>query len=92
MPCESNGPSKLRPPSYDAIRIGMTRERVQRILGSPDYSPVEGLDYYSTGGDCEIEPGRSTSCGFVISYRDDSKDPPRDTGRIVECSWGAIGE
>lgn len=90
--CESTGPADLRPKSFASIRIGMARTEVHGFLGAPDYSPIEGQDYHSTPGECELEPGRTASCGFVIEYRDTSKDPAPDTGRIVECRWGAIGE
>jgi len=90
--CESDGPLSLRPKSYDSIHIGMTRAQVEGILGSPDYSPIDGQDYFSTHGECEVAPGRTAGCGFVIEYRDYSKSPLRDTGRVVECSWGGIGE
>jgi hypothetical protein len=90
--CESDGPLSLRPKSYDSIRIGMTRAKVEGILGSPDYSPIDGQDYSSTDGECEVAPGRTAGCGYIIEYRDYSKTPLKDTGRVVECSWGAIGE
>jgi hypothetical protein len=37
-------------------------------------------------------PGVVAGCGYVIDYRDFSKDPARDTGRVTGCSWGGIGE
>jgi hypothetical protein len=90
--CESDGPLQLRPQTFDRIRIGTARAEVEHILGSPDYSPARGQDYFSTPGECEVEPGRKTGCGFVIDYRDYSANPSPDTGRVVKCRWGAIGE
>lgn len=90
--CETDSPSALMPKSFDSIRIGMTKAEAEAILGPPDYSPIDGQYYFSTGGDCEVAPDRMASCGFIIEYRDHSKSPGEDTGRIVECRWGGIGE
>jgi hypothetical protein len=90
--CELNGPAELRPATLATIRIGMTREQVREILGPPDYSPVDGQDYHSTPGECELETGRMAPCGYVIEYRDYSSATAENTGRVVECRWGAIGE
>ena len=91
-PCESDGPLQLRPATFESIHVGMTRSQVKSILGRPDYSPGEGQDYYFTGGECEIVPGRTAGCGYVIEYRDYSKTPLMDTGRVMSCCWGGIGE
>lgn len=90
--CADDGPRHLRPKTINSIRIGMTRARVEAILGEPDYSPVDGQYYFSTPGDCEMVPGVAAGCGYIIDYRDFSKDPVRDTGRVTGCSWGGIGE
>jgi hypothetical protein len=90
--CELEGPESLKPKTFGSIRIGMTRAQVERVLGREKYSPIDGQDYFSTAGDCEVEPGVMASCGYVIEYRDYSKEPVRDTGRVMSCSWGGIGE
>ena len=46
----------------------------ERILGSEHYSPLDGQDYFYTGGTCEVAPGYTAECGFVIDYRDYSTD------------------
>ena len=70
----------------------MTRAQVERVLGREKYSPIDGQDYFSTEGDCEVEPGVMASCGYVIEYRDYADDLVRDTGRVMSCDWGGIGE
>ena len=91
-PCESDGPIQLRPATFASIHVGMTRSQVNLVLGRPDYSPGVGQDYFYTGGKCEVAPGHMAGCGYVIEYRDYSKTPLRDTGRVMSCGWGGIGE
>lgn len=90
--CESIGPRNLQPKTFSSIGIGMTRAEVELILGTPDYSPVDGQYYFATPGQCEVAPGRTAGCGYVIDYRDYSKEPPRNSGRVTSCWWGGIGE
>ena len=91
-PCESDGPESLKPETFSSIHIGMTRAQVERVLGKQKYSPIDGQDYFSTPGRCEVDPEHMAPCGYVIEYRDFSKDPAKDTGRVMSCSWGGVGE
>ena len=88
--CDLRGPETLKPKTFNSIRIGMKRAQVEKILGREKYSPIDGQDYFSTGGDCEVEAGHMGYCGYVIEYRDYPDD--RDTGRVTSCHWGGIGE
>ena len=90
--CTSDGPESLKPASFSSIHVGMTRTQVERILGKPDHTPIDGQDYFGTPGECEVEPGYMGQCIFVIEYRDDSKPRRRDTGRVTGCYWGGVGE
>lgn len=90
--CDLGKPESLKPKTFSSIRIGMTRAQVERILGKEKYSPIDGQDYFGTAGECEVEPGIMAACGYVIEYRDYSVDPARDTGRVMSCRWGGIGE
>jgi outer membrane protein assembly factor BamE (lipoprotein component of BamABCDE complex) len=48
------------------LQTGMDRQEVERILGEPDYSPTDGLYYYSAN-----EPNRGPSTkGLIVEYRD----------------------
>ena len=81
----------------------MSKEAVDRILGAPTYSPVDGQYYYPTDGDCpmpndEPEGPRTAPCGVVAEFRvtdySVDEDPPRTTvtGILESCWWGGIGE
>jgi len=89
--CTSRGNEALKPSTFASIHLGMTRAQVERILGKEKYSPIDGQDYYSTEGECEVEPGIMGSCVFVIEYRDVATSS-RDTGRVTGCFWGGVGE
>jgi hypothetical protein len=93
--CDSAGPESLKPATLGLIRVGMTRAQVENILGKPDHSPVEGQDYYSTSGECELEQGIMGPCVLVIEYRaypDPTSRRTRLTGRVTGCFWGGVGE
>ena len=91
--CRIEGPSQLLPESVTRIRIGMSKADLESILGAADYSPAEGLYYFSTGGDCPVgETTRIVSCGVVAEFRGVHSDDKGEQGRLHSCWWGAIAE
>lgn len=90
--CRIEGPIELMPQSIRELRLGMTRAEIEELLGPADYSPVDGVFYFSTGGDCPLEEGeRVASCGLVAEFRDyEREDDLMET--LQSCWWGAIGE
>ncbi len=92
--CEVQGPERLMPEKVSRVRLGMTKEALENVLGPADYSPAEGQFYFSTGGDCPLEEtDRLASCGVVAEFRDynDSGDGVLSDS-LQSCWWGAIGE
>jgi hypothetical protein len=90
--CEISGPEVLLPERVKQVRLGMTKNELEDVLGQADYSPVEGQYYFSTGGNCPLDEGdRVASCGVVAEFRDYSNDGVL-TGSLQTCRWGAIGE
>jgi hypothetical protein len=57
----------------------MPRVEVERMLGAPDYSPVEGQYYYSSDRHNQ---------GLVVDYRLDGQM----TDRLQDFTLGPIGE
>lgn len=97
--CRIEGPSGLLPKAVTRIRIGMSKADLEGILGAPDYSPAEGLYYFSTGGDCPVgETTRLVSCGVVAEFRGAYSDETGEQGeqgeqdKLQSCWWGAIAE
>ena len=73
------------------IRLGMTRAEVERLLGPPTYSPIEG-QYYYVAADRRTPEG--TPVGLVVDYR---RTDPRSgeeiaSGRLETFWLGPIGE
>jgi hypothetical protein len=62
-----------------SLHKGMARISVERLLGTSDYSPVEGQYYYSS---------RRANYGLVVDYRSEG----RITDRLQDFTLGAIGE
>jgi outer membrane protein assembly factor BamE (lipoprotein component of BamABCDE complex) len=70
--------------------IGMPRSEVERLLGAPDYSPIDGQYYYSSDRSVESQDqGGSVSTGLVVDYRDASGNV---TDTLHEFTLGPIGE
>lgn len=89
--CSIHGPHELRPAHVERVRLGMTMAELEQAMGQPaDYSPAEGIHYFSTGGDCPLddEGARMASCGLVAEFRDGDEVTPT----LRSCRWGAIGE
>jgi hypothetical protein len=69
---------------------GMRREEVERFLGEPEYSPIDGQYYYSSDkSEYSEEQGREVAVGLVIDYRDDLG---KVTGELQEYWLGPIAE
>lgn len=92
--CDIQGPEHLIPDQAKRIRLGMSQTELASLLGEPDYSPIDGLYYFSTGGDCPLDDnGRLAPCGVVADFRNDAegRDPVLKNS-LQSCWWGAIGE
>lgn len=94
--CRIEGPSSLLPEPVTRVRIGMSKAELEAILGPADYSPAEGLYYFSTGGDCPLgETDREVSCGVVAEFRVEhanEAEEPVVSDKLQSCWWGGIGE
>ena len=91
--CGIQGPSELMPEKVSAVRLGMTKGELENVLGPADYSPVDGLFYFSTGGDCPLEAtDRLASCGVVAEFLDHGGSEAVLTESLQSCWWGGIGE
>lgn len=57
----------------NSLYRGMLRSEVERLLGDPDYSPIDGQYYYSSdrSADSDNQAGGGTA-GLVVDYRDES--------------------
>lgn len=91
--CVVDGPETLAPLQLAKIHLGMSKRELQTVLGEPDYSPSEGLFYFSTGKDCPLgDENRVAACGVIASFRTLSGSVLKITDTLQSCSWGAIGE
>lgn len=92
--CAINGPREQMPAQVSQVRPGMTQAELEQLLGPADYSPADGLFYFSTGGDCPLEEtGRMVSCGLVADFRkDEASGEPAPAPSLQTCWWGGIGE
>ena len=74
------------------LHKGMSRSKVEELLGKADYSPIEGQEYYSSdrreaaGGGKER---RYITVGLVVEYCDEQG---KLTGQLQRLRLGAIGE
>lgn len=76
------------------LNKGMKRTDVERLLGEPDYSPGEGLFYYSSDrkaslSDAGAPPYMKAVVGIIVDYRDERGVL---TNRLHAFSIGPIGE
>lgn len=90
--CHVDGPRELIPDTFEKVKIGMTFQELEQVLGKPDYSPTNGQYYYSTEGRCPLngDTGMMVTCGYVIEFRKSGEEEVKSN--IQSCSWGAIGE
>lgn len=73
------------------IRLGMTKAEVEKLLGPPTYSPIDG-QYYYVAADRRTPEG--TPLGLAVDYR---RTNPRTgeeiaSGRLETFWLGPIGE
>jgi len=61
--CRIAGPLTLAPRKLGRLRLGLPKSAVDRIMGTPTYSPTAGQYYYPTGGDCRSMT-RQAECSF----------------------------
>ena len=75
---------------HERLFIGMHQSEVIRLLGEPDYSPIEGQYYYSTDRyEYYEEQDREVPVGLVVDYRDEKGIV---TENLHEFWLGKIGE
>lgn len=90
--CRIEGPSERTPQQVKQVRLGMSPKALEALLGPADYSPTDGVFYFSTGGECPLEEGeRVAPCGLVAGFRDYHHEGAF-TDTLQSCWWGAIGE
>ncbi len=73
------------------VRLGMTRDEVEKLLGRPDYSPIEGQYYYGLS-DRNTEEG--TPVGLIVEYRRVNYRTGESiaSGKLESLTLGPIGE
>jgi hypothetical protein len=69
------------------LRRGMLQAEVEGLLGGPDYSPIEGQDYYASRRDKAEQSGPPPT--LVVDYRDAQGET---TAALHEFWLGAVGE
>ena len=75
---------------YNSFDKGMGRAEVERLLGEPDYSPIDGQYYYSSDRSVySDDQGKDVNLGLVVDYRDMNGEI---TDRLHEFWLGPIGE
>jgi len=83
--------------SYKSLSIitnhlseGMRKSEVEKLLGDADYSPTDGLFYYSSDKrEISEISGRKTIIGLVIDYRNSKGEV---TEELQNFKLGFIGE
>jgi hypothetical protein len=91
--CDINDSKKPIPPALARVRLGISRNGLESILGKPDYSPIKGQYYFSTGGSCQLEgTNRTAACGVVADFRRLQGSQTQLMDSLQSCFWGAIGE
>jgi outer membrane protein assembly factor BamE (lipoprotein component of BamABCDE complex) len=74
----------------NSFHKGMQRSEVERLLGLPDYSPIEGQYYYSSDRSVySDDQDREVTVGLVADYRDEKGEV---TDRLQEFWLGPMGE
>lgn len=90
--CRIEGPRQLLPEEVERIHLGMDKVDLEALLGQPDYSPVGGQYYFSTGGACPLDEERSAPCGVVADFRNYTGGESLLMDSLQSCWWGAIAE
>jgi len=75
---------------YRNLSKGMQRKDVENLLGKSDYSPINGLVYYSSNKSIfSTEQNRNVPAGLILDYRVDSGAV---TENLQKFHLGVIGE
>ena len=75
---------------HESLSKRTLRNRVEALLGKPDYSPTEGLYYYSTTKtEFSAEQNSNVTIGLIVDYRDNND---AITQSLQQYSLGPIGE
>lgn len=75
---------------YKGLSKGMQKKEVDRLLGEPDYSPIDGQYYYSSDHyEYSEQQERNVSVGLVVDYRNSDGIV---TEKLQEYRLGPIGE
>lgn len=69
------------------LRLGMLRAEVEGLLGEPDYSPIEGQEYYAARREEKTTDGPPPT--LVVDYRNAQGET---TAALHEFWLGAVGE
>jgi hypothetical protein len=83
-------PAKLHDMACE-LRLGMTREEVEKALGKPKYSPAIRVFYYDSGATDE----NGVPLGIVVDYKRQRTKEGEDakyTGKLEEYRVGRIAE
>jgi hypothetical protein len=72
------------------LTISPPLQKVEALLGEPDYSPSEGIYYFSSDRrEYSKEAERELTIGLVVEFRDSDG---KVTGRVESWRLGPIGE
>ncbi len=76
----------------ESLKQGMEQKEVIALLGKPEYSPLEGLFYYSSDRRERVRQGKEevdVVLGLIVDYRDGQG---RVTKQLQGFELGRIGE
>lgn len=102
-PAKDSGPAKLseafqKNHDYESLsllvgrlRLGLTQAEVERLLGKPDYSPIDGLYYYAAA---DRRTPEGTTVGLIVEYRRLNVRSGEEivSGRLESFTLGPIAE
>lgn len=74
---------------FNTLKVGMSKKKIEVLLGEADHSPIEGLYYYSSDKyEYSKLIDREQPVGAVLDYRKSGVL----TDRLQEFTLGPIGE
>ena len=71
---------------HKQLKPGMTRNEVESLLGTAQYSPIAGVDYYPSAKD---DPSQYSSIGLVVEYVNEQEET---TNQVQKFWLGEVGE
>ena len=75
---------------YEHIHEGIAKTKIEELLGEPDYSPIDGLYYYSSNKSTYSEfQNKDVPVGLIVDYRNSEGIP---TEKLTKYLLGPIGE